>query len=50
MPLRTRPAGFIESCQPFLADRPPTGFKHDGYRLMARRDPTGIRVPAAGAV
>jgi bifunctional non-homologous end joining protein LigD len=32
------------------ADRPPTGpdwiheIKHDGYRLMARRDPIGIRL------
>src|SRR5262245_16516681 len=52
--LRTRPrppkAGYIEPCQPSLADRPPVGpdwiheIKHDGYRLMARRDPVGIRL------
>jgi ATP-dependent DNA ligase len=52
--LRTRPrppkAGFIVPCQPSLAERPPTGsewiheIKHDGYRLMARRDPVGVRL------
>jgi bifunctional non-homologous end joining protein LigD len=44
------PAGFIEPCLPSAADKPPSGsvwiheIKHDGYRLMARRDPVGIRV------
>jgi hypothetical protein len=44
------PSGFIEPCLPSSADRPPTGpdwiheIKHDGYRLMARRDPVGIRL------
>ena len=43
------PAGFIEPCLLSPADKPPTGsnwiheIKHDGYRLMARRDPVGIR-------
>jgi bifunctional non-homologous end joining protein LigD len=38
------PSGFIEPCLPSSAERPPTGpdwvheIKHDGYRLMARRD------------
>ena len=38
------PTSFIEPCLPSLADRPPSGanwiheIKHDGYRLMARRD------------
>src|SRR2546429_5934075 len=47
---RTRPSGFIEPCLPSRADRPPSGpdwiheIKHDGYRLMARRDLTGIRL------
>jgi bifunctional non-homologous end joining protein LigD len=42
--------GFIEPCLPCSAERPPTGtdwvheIKHDGYRLMARRDPIGIRL------
>ena len=44
------PSGFIEPCLPSRADRPPSGskwiheIKHDGYRLMARRDPVGIRL------
>ena len=51
--LRTHPsspAGFIEPCLPSPADKPPSGsnwiheIKHDGYRLMARRDPVGIRL------
>ena len=43
-------AGFIEPCLPSPADKPPSGanwiheIKHDGYRLMARRDPVGIRL------
>jgi ATP-dependent DNA ligase len=50
---RTSPAataGFIEPCLPSPADKPPTGsnwiheIKHDGYRLMARRDPVGIQL------
>jgi hypothetical protein len=38
---------FIEPCLPSPADRPPSGpgwlheIKHDGYRLMARRDSGG---------
>ena len=44
------PSVFIKPCLPSPADRPPTGpdwvheIKHDGYRLMARRDPIGIRL------
>ena len=36
---------FIEPCLPSPADKPPSGsnwiheIKHDGYRLMVRRDP-----------
>ena len=47
---RTLPAGFIQPCLPTKAQRPPVGglwlheIKHDGYRLMARRDPVGIRL------
>jgi bifunctional non-homologous end joining protein LigD len=50
MSQRTLPAGFIAPCLPSPAERPPTGprwiheIKHDGYRLMARRDPTGVRL------
>ena len=44
-----RPPGFIEPCQPSKAARPPTGsdwvheIKHDGYRLMVRRDGSRVR-------
>ena len=44
---RTLPVGFIQPCLPIKAPKPPTGaawlheLKHDGYRLMARRDPSG---------
>jgi bifunctional non-homologous end joining protein LigD len=47
MLLRT---GFIEPCLPSPAERPPVGpgwvheIKHDGYRLMARRDGAGVRL------
>ena len=43
-----RPSGFIEPCLPSKVDQPPSGplwvheLKHDGYRLMVRRD--GLRV------
>jgi ATP-dependent DNA ligase len=36
-------SGFIESCLPSPADWIHE-IKHDGYRLMARRDPIGIRL------
>jgi hypothetical protein len=47
MLLRT---GFISPCLPSSAERQPSGpdwvheIKHDGYRLMARRDRVGIRL------
>jgi bifunctional non-homologous end joining protein LigD len=49
---RTRllPSGFIGPCLPSPAERPPSGpnwiyeIKHDGYRLMARRDAAGVRL------
>jgi bifunctional non-homologous end joining protein LigD len=43
-------ASFIEPCLPSPADKPPSGsnwiheIKHDGFRLMARRDPMGVRL------
>jgi ATP-dependent DNA ligase len=43
-------ASFGEHCLPSPADKPPSGanwiheIKHDGYRLMARRDPVDIRL------
>jgi hypothetical protein len=46
--LRTRhTVGFIEPCLPSPAERPPAGegwlheIKHDGFRIMARRDDGG---------
>jgi bifunctional non-homologous end joining protein LigD len=50
--LRTRPApsAFIEPCLPSTAPNPPSGpgwiheIKHDGYRIMVRRDAAGIRI------
>ena len=52
MLLRTRwtPAGFIQPCLPSPAERPPTGpgwiheIKHDGFRLMVRRDVASVRL------
>jgi bifunctional non-homologous end joining protein LigD len=48
---RTRPGlGFIEPCLPSSADFPPSGpgwlheIKHDGFRIMARRDGAGVRL------
>jgi bifunctional non-homologous end joining protein LigD len=43
-------SGFIEPCLPSAAERPPSGpdwvheIKHDGYRLMARRDSVRVRL------
>jgi ATP-dependent DNA ligase len=52
MLLRTRrtPAGFIPPCLPSPAERPPSGpgwlheIKHDGFRMMVRRDAAGVRL------
>jgi bifunctional non-homologous end joining protein LigD len=48
---RSRPlSNFIEPCLPRPADRPPIGgdwlheIKHDGFRIMARRDAAGVRL------
>lgn len=46
---RTRP-GFVEPCLPTLAKKPPNGsdwiheIKHDGFRIMGRRDAGGPRL------
>src|SRR5215510_12648201 len=43
-------SGFIEPCLPSPAERPPSRpdwvheIKHDGHRLMVRRDPVGVRL------
>ena len=48
---RTRPGlGIIEPCLPSPAKAPPSGpgwiheIKHDGFRILARRDRTGVRL------
>jgi bifunctional non-homologous end joining protein LigD len=47
---RTRTDGFIEPCIPSLAAKPPSGpdwvheIKHDGYRLIVRRDGEAVRL------
>ena len=44
------PAGFVIPAQPVVASRPPTGpdwvheIKHDGYRLIVRRDGPTVRL------
>jgi bifunctional non-homologous end joining protein LigD len=43
-------ASRIEPCLPSRTVKPPTGpgwlheIKHDGFRMMIRRDPAGVRV------
>jgi bifunctional non-homologous end joining protein LigD len=50
MLLRAASYGFIRPCLPSSAEHPPTGsgwlheIKHDGYRLMVRRDAAGVRL------
>ena len=51
LPVRTRrPLGHIPPCLPSHAERPPSGpewlheIKHDGFRIMARRDNSGVRL------
>src|SRR3984957_17695027 len=47
---RILPTGFIEPCIPSLAFKPPAGpgwvheIKHDGYRLIVRRDGATVRL------
>jgi hypothetical protein len=44
------PGGLVEPCLPSPAKAPPGGsdwlheIKHDGFRLMARRDAKGVRL------
>ena len=46
----SRLVGFIEPCLPSPAKAPPSGpgwiheIKHDGFRIMARRDAAGVRL------
>src|SRR5215467_13469022 len=50
MRIKRLPAGFVIPAQPVLASRPPSGpswvheIKHDGYRLIVRRDGPTVRL------
>jgi ATP-dependent DNA ligase len=47
---RSRRTGFVEPCLPSPAKAPPSGpgwiheIKHDGFRIIARRDAGGVRL------
>ena len=49
------PDGFVIPAQPVLASKPPTGvdwvheIKHDGYRLIVRRDGPTVRLYSRNA-
>jgi bifunctional non-homologous end joining protein LigD len=49
-----RPSGFVEPCRPSKAIKPPSGplwiheFKHDGFRLMVRREGSRVRLFTRG--
>jgi bifunctional non-homologous end joining protein LigD len=48
--LVVRADGFVDPCIPSLAHKPPSGpdwvheIKHDGYRLIVRRDGEAVRL------
>jgi hypothetical protein len=50
LPRRIRTDGFVEPCIPSRAPKPPSGpdwvheIKHDGYRLIVRRDGETVRL------
>src|SRR6266566_1423078 len=50
MKIKRLPAGFVIPAQPVMASRPPSGtdwvheIKHDGYRLIVRRDGPAVRL------
>src|SRR5258707_6343528 len=50
MRIKRFPAGFVIPAQPVMASRPPSGadwvheIKHDGYRLIVRRDGPTVRL------
>jgi len=47
---RNQPVGFIRPCEPALLDQPPVGLdwlhevKHDGFRILARKQGERVRV------
>jgi bifunctional non-homologous end joining protein LigD len=50
LPRRIRTDGFVDPCIPSRAPKPPSGpdwvheVKHDGYRLIVRRDDERVRL------
>ncbi|HKD25602.1 MAG TPA: hypothetical protein VKC66_06765 [Xanthobacteraceae bacterium] len=55
MKLKRLPGGFVIPAQPVVASRPPSGLdvvheiKHDGYRLIVRRDGPTVRLYSRNA-
>src|SRR5215470_12035052 len=55
MRLKRIPAGFVVPAQPVLGSRPPSGagwvheIKHDGYRMIVRRDGAIVRIYSRNA-
>jgi bifunctional non-homologous end joining protein LigD len=55
MRIKPLPAGFIIPAQPVLASKPPSGadwvheIKHDGYRMIVRRDGPSVRLYSRNA-
>jgi bifunctional non-homologous end joining protein LigD len=55
MSIKDLPAGFVIPAQPVLASRPPSGadwvheIKHDGYRIIVRRDGPKVRLYSRNA-
>jgi ATP-dependent DNA ligase len=50
MKIKRLPAGFVVPARPIRASKPPSGgdwvheIKHDGYRLIVRRDGSAVRL------
>ena len=55
MRFKRLPSGFVIPAQPVLAAKPPSGadwvheIKHDGYRLIVRRDGSTVRLYSRNA-
>src|SRR5712691_4817516 len=55
MKLKRLPAGFVIPAQPVMASKPPSGadwvheIRHDGYRLIVRRDGPRVRLYSRNA-
>src|SRR5258706_11747460 len=55
MRIKHLPAGFIIPAQPVMASKPPSGadwvheIKHDGYRMIVRRDGAVVRLYSRNA-